>query len=446
MANSAGEAGNQATDIRPKRRLGCLGCFAGCGAVLLAVVLLLGAFIHWNIFRIPPFRISEETTLVTEPLTDDGTRVDYFAALERSLYPPEMKTDDNGYRLIVRALGHDGHRQQDDSDDVVQARVAQVYEKLGLDPAIKPTMTCITPGEYLREYAAAEGLDEKQAQELDVHGPWTLDDLPMMEPWLKDVGPVLDLVAEAVRKPAYCLPLVRLAREVAFREVGTFGEMRIEGLHTGDVVGTSRFAEMLIARANYRIGSGDIDGAIDDAVTCQRLGRHLSSRGIVTSIALEEIAASLGVAAIRESQPTERQLRRFIEELNALPPRGYADRYWLDYRYRSLDRFQDHALSDDVPAKDVAYWLSIDRPTAESFTVDWNIVLRRINELCDGVNCRCRSGRPGRLCRLFSLSACVRGISATCWPSYRYPCFKQSARWIAGRSAWTTFVGLRWLC
>ena len=48
MANSAGEAGNRATDICPKRRLGCLGCFAGCGAVLLVLFVLLGAFVTYQ--------------------------------------------------------------------------------------------------------------------------------------------------------------------------------------------------------------------------------------------------------------------------------------------------------------------------------------------------------------------------------------------------------------
>ena len=386
LAAEAIEEVNQPMAIRPKRRCGCLGCFAGCG------VVLLGAFVYWNFLRTPLFKISKETTYITEPLTSDGTRVDYFAASERSLYPPEMKTDDNGYWLIVRALGHDGHRKAGDPDDVVEARAVQAYEKLGLDPAIKPTMTCITPGEFLREYAATEGLDEKQARELDVYKPWTLDDLPMMEPWLEDAGPVLDLVAEAVRKPAYCFPLIRLAEEVTFVEVGTF----YDGMHFGDATGASQFAGMLQTRANYRIGIGDIDGAIDDATTCQRLGRHVGSRGTIISIAVEEIAASLGVAAIRESQPTEEQLQRWVDELNAIPPRRYTHRIWLDNRYGSLDNLQAWAMTDRAPAGLLADWLGIDDAKAEYLTVDWNIVMRRVNELYDGVDGMHVSQRPPR--------------------------------------------------
>ena len=69
---------------------------------ILLFAILLG-FLYANLFWSPPLRISKETTYITEPLTSDGTRVDYFAALEKDCYPPEMKTDDNGYRILVRA-------------------------------------------------------------------------------------------------------------------------------------------------------------------------------------------------------------------------------------------------------------------------------------------------------------------------------------------------------
>ncbi len=102
----------EAMAILPKKRFGCLARFAKYGAVLL---VLLAVFVYWNFVRTPRLKISKETTYITEPLTSDGTRVDYFAALEQEFYRPEMKTDDNGYRLIVRALGdvpEDGARRR----------------------------------------------------------------------------------------------------------------------------------------------------------------------------------------------------------------------------------------------------------------------------------------------------------------------------------------------
>ena len=133
---------NEAMAILPKKRFGCLGRLRQVRAVLLLV--LLAVFVYWNFLRTPRLKISKETTYITEPLTSDGTRVDYFAALEQELYPPEMKTDDNGYRLIVRALGDvPENLQENETRGDAEARAAQVYEKLGLDPAIEPTMTYI---------------------------------------------------------------------------------------------------------------------------------------------------------------------------------------------------------------------------------------------------------------------------------------------------------------
>ncbi|NQT11516.1 MAG: hypothetical protein HQ582_02130, partial [Planctomycetes bacterium] len=294
----------EAMAILPKKRFGCLGRFAKYGAIVL---VLLAVFVYWNFLRIPPLVISQETTYVTEPLTSDGTRVDYFAALEKDLYPPEMKTDDNGHRMIVRALGYAEDNRSDSRGNSIEldtmSRADQAYVKLGLDLAIEPTMTCIETHEFLREYCAAEGLDEKQADQLGakVYEPWTLDDLPMMEPWLQKNGPALDLLGEAVRKPAFCFPLVRLSDDATL----------VETMALGEIQRTRAFTRMLQTRAQYRIGTGDVDGAIDDVITCERLGRHAECQETIIArlvgFAVEGIAASLGVADVRQSQPTEEQ-------------------------------------------------------------------------------------------------------------------------------------------
>ena len=371
---------NEAMAILPKRRFGCLGRYAKYGGVLF---VLLAAFVYWNFLRTPGLVISKETTYITEPLTADGTRVDYFAALEKVLYPPEMKTDDNGYRLIVRALGDAANQwQEDESNGDTEARSDQVYQKLGLDPDVKPTMTFGETSEFLREYCATKGLSEKQADELDrkVFRPWTLDDLPMMEPWLEKNGPVLDLVGEAVRRPAFCFPLVQPREEA----------MLVEIIALGEIQRVREFARMLQARANYRIGTGNIDGAIDDLITCGRLGRHVECQGAVIArlvgIALEGIAASVGVAAVHESQPTEEQLQRLVDELDAIPPRPSMDRTWLVERYYTLDMLQAFAVGDESLAElfsALEGYEQFEPAVAPYVSVDWNIVMRRVNGLYD---------------------------------------------------------------
>ena len=72
------------------------------GSVLL---VMAGVMVWASLFRSVPLKISKQTTYITEPLTEDGKRVDYFKAIEQEYYKPEMTTDENGYRLIVRAIG-----------------------------------------------------------------------------------------------------------------------------------------------------------------------------------------------------------------------------------------------------------------------------------------------------------------------------------------------------
>ena len=101
--DEATAAVNEVTAILRRKYFGLLGCFAKCATALL---VMLAIFLYWNFLRTPRLKISSETTYITEPLTSDGTRVDYFAALERDLFPPGMKTEENGYRLIVKSFGY----------------------------------------------------------------------------------------------------------------------------------------------------------------------------------------------------------------------------------------------------------------------------------------------------------------------------------------------------
>jgi hypothetical protein len=373
----------EAMAVLPKTRFGCL---AGCAKYGAVPLVLLAVFVYWNFLRIPPLRISKETTYITQPLTADGTRVDYFAALEQQLYPPEMKTDDNGYRLIVRALGAaaDSAGEANQGTDA-RARAIQVYEKLGLDPAVKPTMTFMEPYHFLRKYVDREGLDEKQAYELSAEAcqPWTLDDLPMMEPWLVQNEPVLDLVGQAVRRPTFCIPLTRSKHATLFADTPFLQEIQ-----------TMRsFARMLQARAHYRIGIGDIDGAMADVISCQRLGRHLESHDTIIAclvgIAIRGVAGAVGIAAVRESQPTEEQLRQFVDELNSIPVRLDIDRIRRVERFQTLDLLQALAVGQESLAElfsdwgDSEYLEQFRSGIAAYLAVDWNVVMRRVNASFD---------------------------------------------------------------
>ena len=69
-------------------------------AKYLAVpTVLLAPFVCWALMRTPPLQISKETTYLTEPLTKDGTQVDYFGAYRAGILP--AGNEDRRERLSV---------------------------------------------------------------------------------------------------------------------------------------------------------------------------------------------------------------------------------------------------------------------------------------------------------------------------------------------------------
>jgi len=113
---------------------------------IIAIVLAVQAGFNDLLFGAPPLQISKETTYITEPLTPDGLYIDYFAALENRTYPKEMQTDENGFRVLFRALGDFKNETQEFE------LIKQRYEKLGLDVnRDKPTMTYTEPEEFFKK-------------------------------------------------------------------------------------------------------------------------------------------------------------------------------------------------------------------------------------------------------------------------------------------------------
>ncbi|MEZ6056430.1 MAG: DUF1559 domain-containing protein [Planctomycetaceae bacterium] len=354
------------TRFQPQRRH-----FVWTGVLLLFV--FLGCW-GVNLLTDVPLVVSKETTFITSPLTPDGKYVDYFTALEEWRYPPGMKTDQNGYRLIVRELGV----PKDCSPEVR----ADVYEKLGLDPLKPPTLTFQEPEPFLRQYlTTTQGTFEyEELKRLtdQVEGNWTLADLPMMEAWLSENGPALDLIAVAVRLPEFCVPL---------SVVNARSQMIID-VALPECFRARPFARSLIARAKYRAATGDIDGAIHDVNTIQLLGRRFGVRGLeveaLVGIAIESIAYGAGAAGSLDHPPTTAQLQQLVDNCNALPKGAELEDVLLSERYVVCDTIQ--SLSQRVDASGVLYV-----PLVDDFSnlrklgigLDWNIVASRMNENFD---------------------------------------------------------------
>jgi hypothetical protein len=352
------------------------------------------------VLRSVPLRISPETTHVTEPLTPDGRFVDYFAAVEQHAYPPEMATDDNGYRMVLRASGP---IERSSSPDETQQR----YEKLGLDYIHdKPTLTYMDADTFIsyrykyrpedfetvvaamREQQGESALDSSQ---IDGNQVWIfirkspdMHKLPVMQEWLEANNAALDLIVEASKKPVFVTPMVMPRDAVCAYEI-----------LLPDVQGIRSFARGLEARAMIRVSQGDIDGAIEDMLACYRLGRHTSRYASffvqqLVGIACEGIAHAVAYNGNLTSQATPEQLAQLMEGLNAPPQRGTWEDGMEMERLSCLDVLSAIMKDPDNLKKilDTIYGSRSSRHPVENAIIeavtwsgkDWNVIFRKVNE------------------------------------------------------------------
>ncbi len=444
------------TEKKPKK----WGCFHYL--IIAALCFAILCYVAWScLFRSIPLRISKETTYITEPLDATGKWVDYFRAMELKLYPPEMKTDDNGVRVLTRALGFG---QETASPEFVKI----YYEKLDLNPNVPPTHFFLEPEEYFKRaqtykpdlYEAqkkkmydryvvsalddfrnntflAEEEKERLIQEwessqspsaieeetenidaevektlpLPMRGgmmssgpelpqdyaawepnfyvdlqfysrPWTVEENPLMEDWLNDCSPALDLIAEAVQKPAFMFPWVRLRDDDKFAMLAML---------MPDVQAVRSYARGFSARANSRIAQGDFDGAFEDIIACYRLGRraghHGTTVGALVGLAIEGIACAIDFQFPGEKQPTAEQLRRFLDEIDNLFPRVAVELFIETERFGILETVLSikRSAAGDSGIINTEY-LSDTAPISMAISVigvNWNVVFKHINERYD---------------------------------------------------------------
>lgn len=284
----------------------------GCLMLTASGLLILVAFFAFCVY-VPPLVISEKTTRITGPLTKDG-RIDFLKHLEATTYPPEMKTDDNGFRVFLRTFGDISYTR----DDEFMRR--QKYEKLGLDPDEKPTLQMPKePEKIVEEYYKQKGEAAPENPRDFFAKPWTVEEYPMMKDWITAIDAPLDAVTKMVRKPVFFFPLLESEEAIE-----TVTPDNLLGIKLPDVQMIREIARQFQARANHRIAQGDIDGAISDTISVFQLGRKVGTGGplvqCLTGLAIEGVGLSISIAGNPQRQPSVEQLKRLVAAFEALPP------------------------------------------------------------------------------------------------------------------------------
>ena len=361
-----------------------------CCVVGFVAVLLVGFACAQDL---PQLRISPETTHITEPLTPDGLFVDYFAAVEQRAYPPTVlfgrstgiATDDNGYRVVFRALGDCFNETND------PALLQQRYEKLGLDVnRDTPTLSFVEPQDFLQkrisshpedfDLITADRDDEPRSRfRLDVTKVMEHPDfhkLPIVQTWLEENNAALDLIVEASKKPVFVAPYIR-------RD----GTSPLISVHLPGMFEIRSFVRGLAARANIRIREGDIDGAIDDVLACYRFSRHIEKQPMLVEglvgVAIEDIAHGIPYH-LSEIRANAEQLKRLQNELAALSvKKGFVPRLEFE-RFMCLDAMT--STMKGMPVTELANGLGGDHRLETRMVtrgIDWNLVFKKVNDVYD---------------------------------------------------------------
>jgi len=359
------------------------------------VLILLIVLVFWTIgsqFRAVPLRISKETTYFTEPLKPDGKSIDYLAALENVFYSDRMDSEDNGYRLLVEHFG----------ETLVEDPVGleSIRQKLGLDFPIAESKNEYQypfkviddyidgPGydvEWIRKQDAvlsnplnSEDLNTKVYDKIDareifenrLQRPWTVTDIPTMKSWLEQSRDHLDVVSIAVRKPIFEIPILSSNDEQALLKSGSNQISNLRSL-----------AWDLVFRSYFRLGIGDVDGAIHDVATCKLLGRHLQNGHCMAhrmvGIAIESIGNSIGLAGWKGADVSREQIKEIMAFESIAPKYSGTDKLNLYHRCRTLEGIMSVSRMFEYKTKDDELKKLLD------MGVNWNIVANVINKEFD---------------------------------------------------------------
>lgn len=225
------------------------GCCLACGGcfLLVVVVLIIGLVsVYYTLMRSRPLDVSPETTVLTEPLKEDGKSVDYFSAVKK--VRPPVPNEENGFVLLCETFGR----------SLLDNKVARhapappwmweaICKEYGLDPNAesKPAFpsfdklleTLIDQGvgkvdiETEEEIAEEETLSDEEAENDETkdgvvaaaiktaakerlhfrvtNASWDEELVRAAEPWIRENEPAFQVIREALSKPKFEFPLLR---------------------------------------------------------------------------------------------------------------------------------------------------------------------------------------------------------------------------------------------
>lgn len=368
----------------------CLSCL-GCGGLLLVLVIIAGVVGYLTAFQGKPLEISEETTVLTEPLKSDGKVVDYFAVLQekqRELAPPK---EENAFVLFCERFGPDV--LENPRKSAPPWMWDALCKELDVEPNAEDRLSCgdlradliPEPRVFMPELTLVgdtnrnffEELQKFSQYEAKTHwlfaSDWTEEETAKMKDWFDANAKALDTAVEALGRKSFSVPRVR----------------ENENTPLGDTVPDlsvffQNIADGLYCRSLYRLHTADADGAWEDLRSLLRLDRRFS--GYNTFVTRSPLSIERLFSSGKCSEELLKKILADLEDEDRFPRFQKHREAWLTWsRYFILDgiasadkdktAFVQRYLGNALPAQGQAVLVV--------FGYDWNLVAKTFNETAD---------------------------------------------------------------
>ena len=226
-------------------------------SLLSALLILVGFAVV--LFMIPPVRIAKQTTFLTEPKTQDGTKINYAKVISEQV-SREKLMNENGFRNVAGAFGPAILNTEQNRSEYWEKLCAL----LKIDSKQKPTQPCQSAESFFsqRKGQIASGSPIRLLEQLRENS-WKSDEFPIAQDWLAQNDAAFDLLAEAVKQENFTAP-VFWSESLAERDAAPKLEYFL-----------SSIGRDLRIRIQNAIGNGQPEKAWADVLTQFRLARHL---------------------------------------------------------------------------------------------------------------------------------------------------------------------------
>lgn len=313
-----------------KKRFGCLRIVLISGLVLIVLVAFWGVV---NLPRKPKagkplVRVSPETTVITEPLDENGDP-DYVEYLNRR--QKEGVTPENNAAIpMIKAMG-----PKFKSWFYTKTVSEEYFRQLGIEPLGASGNYFTSIGSWIETSSSRTGdLSAEQwgdllgeQHEFVTWNPWTGEQFPEQQQWLAKNREPLDLIRKATTRPRLYEPLL--------------GKSVVE-IDTPMTFSQRDIARSLSISAMNNLAGDRVDAAIEDTLAIRRLARLADQGPSITAglvaVYIEEVGIGAEWRIVHSGKATKQQLRDYLDVSRQLQPLCHIpDRYDNFERFAALD-------------------------------------------------------------------------------------------------------------